>query len=152
MNPNDFIDDDVPEESLTSNWNRSSTQVSQPPASLETELQNLSLTAPVSTPEAFSLHSSTCPLPISYKSREDQIQARHSHGWKLERELFFVRLQRKQLSKFQENRERLLQLEERILARISQHRMGSTSSMSSFPGADHELSEEGKYILEYLLI
>ncbi|GFX63361.1 DDE_3 domain-containing protein [Trichonephila clavipes] len=129
MNPN-FIDDlEIP---LTCNWNGSSSHASQPPASLETRLQNLSLTAPVSVPEVSSLNedSSPCPQYLLYWHMQNQIQAPQSRRRKPEKVPFY----------FNFRREQLRQAKERAIARISQNGMGSTSSMSSFPGANHKVN------------
>ncbi|GFY43908.1 uncharacterized protein TNIN_497891 [Trichonephila inaurata madagascariensis] len=134
MNPNDFMDDDVHESPLTRNWNGGSSQASQPPASLETRLQNLSLTAPVSAPEMSSLHQdpSPCPQHFLYWRVQNQIQAPQSRRGKPEKVPFY----------FNFRRERLRRAKERAIARISQNGMGSTNSMSSFPGADHEVNSK----------
>ncbi|GFY73039.1 hypothetical protein TNIN_202841, partial [Trichonephila inaurata madagascariensis] len=87
---------------------------------------NLSLTAPVSTPEVSSLHehSYCCPFHIVHKPLQSPFQGRQSS---------FLSLRR----------ERLRQAKQRATGRISQYRMGSTSTMSSFPGAAHEVNGGG---------
>ncbi|GFS47248.1 hypothetical protein TNCV_3240981 [Trichonephila clavipes] len=84
MNPNYFICDNGLEAPLICNWNGSSSQVSQPLASLETRLQNLSLTAPVSTPEVSSLHEKSASYfqHFLYKRMENQSVAHQSRGCK----------------------------------------------------------------------
>ncbi|GFS62467.1 hypothetical protein TNIN_325201 [Trichonephila inaurata madagascariensis] len=166
MNPNDFIDDDVHEAALTRNWNGSSSQVSQPPASLGTRLQNLFLTAPVSTPEVSSLHEESSRLLPSYRHPPSytqhlyrnilkQIVSRQSRGWKPVSTPKVPSLHEDSSSCLQDilcrhlfRPERLLQAKERTITRISPYGMGSTSFMSSFHGAHHEVNCGGKYILE----
>ncbi|GFW54612.1 uncharacterized protein TNCV_5109861 [Trichonephila clavipes] len=156
MNPNDdFIDDDVPEEPLTSNRNGSSSQVSQPPASLEIRLQDLSLTTPVSTLEASSQPFCCFLRHICNDPRWDQIAPGEPDEWRPETGLYGLRFLREQrLLSFRPRTEQGLIRQRRLLnflrsteqertrercaiARIYQHGMGSTPS---FPGADHKVN------------
>ncbi|GFY45479.1 hypothetical protein TNIN_262201 [Trichonephila inaurata madagascariensis] len=90
MNPTNLNDEDVPKAPLTINRKGSSSQISQPNESLETRLQNLSLTAPVSTPEVSSLHehSYCCPFHIVHKPLQSPFQGRQSSFLSLRRNDF----------------------------------------------------------------
>ncbi|GFR07153.1 hypothetical protein TNCT_406611 [Trichonephila clavata] len=137
------VDDaSAPEFPLALDLYGSSSQVSQPTASLETRLENLSLTAPDCTPEVSSLRASLPPNPVLhvYRSIQNKLHARESRR-RIESKPFYLNLRR----------ERLAQAKREVCARMSQYDMDSTKCISSSTGSDHEMNE-GKYILKYLLI
>ncbi|GFW54681.1 hypothetical protein TNCV_787841 [Trichonephila clavipes] len=136
MNPIIFDDDNVLKAPLTCKLNESSSQVSQPLESLETRLQNLSLTAPVSTPEVSSVREDSSPYPHLCGRKNSVSQEKEKPVNK--RRYLRMSMNIRPYSKLR--RERHLQAKQNYYARICRDSMCSTSCIPSSSGTNHEVN------------